>query len=154
MKLAIGSDHGGYELKEILKDYIRKEFQYEIIDFGTHSSDAVDYPDFAFLVAAAVAQGDCPQGIILDGAGLGSSMVANKLPGIRAAVCNDLFAARNSKAHNKANILTLGARIVGDMLAKEIVKVWLTTPFEARHQKRIDKIIRLESQIYFPGQSS
>ncbi|MEZ0370689.1 MAG: RpiB/LacA/LacB family sugar-phosphate isomerase, partial [Candidatus Sericytochromatia bacterium] len=109
---------------------------------------ACDYPDFAFLVAAAVAEGECRYGIMIDGAGLGSSIVCNKLPGVRAAVCNDLFAARNSKAHNQANVLTLGAGIIGKALAEEIVRVWLNTPFEERHQKRIDKILRLEREIY------
>ena len=148
MKLAIGSDHGGYELKEKLKNFIRAEFHYEVVDFGTHSTDAVDYPDFAFLVAAAVAEGNCRLGIIIDGAGLGSSIVANKLPGVRAAVCNDLFAARNSRAHNQANVLTMGSNIIGKGLAEEIVRVWFNTAFEDRHQKRIDKILRLEREIY------
>ncbi|MBF2053904.1 MAG: ribose 5-phosphate isomerase B [Candidatus Sericytochromatia bacterium] len=153
MKIALGSDHGGFALKEHLRDFIRKEFGYDVVDFGTHSTEAVDYPDFAFLVAAAVAEGQCQLGIMIDGAGLGSSMVANKLPGIRAAVCNDLFAARNSRAHNQANVLTLGARIIGDMLAEEIVRVFLSTPFETRHQKRIDKILRLEQEIYGFGRA-
>lgn len=148
MKLAIGSDHGGYELKEKLKDFIRKEFHYEVVDFGTHSTDAVDYPDFAFLVAAAVAEGNCQLGIIVDGAGIGSAIVANKLPGVRAAICNDLFAARNSRAHNQANVLTMGSNIIGKGLAEEIVRVWFNTSFEERHQKRIDKILRLEREIY------
>lgn len=148
MKLAIGSDHGGYELKEKLKDFIRKEFHYEVVDFGTHSTDAVDYPDFAFLVAAAVAEGNCQLGIIVDGAGIGSAIVANKLPGVRAAICNDLFAARNSRAHNQANVLTMGSNIIGKGLAEEIVRVWFNTGFEERHQKRIDKILRLEREIY------
>lgn len=153
MKLAIGSDHGGYALKEQLKEFIRKEFRYEVVDFGTHSTEAVDYPDFAFLVAAAVAEGDCRLGIMVDGAGLGSSIVANKLPGVRAAVCNDLFAARNSRAHNQANVLTLGSNIIGKGLAEEIVRTWFNTPFEDRHQKRIDKILRLEREIYGFGRN-
>ncbi|MGV3526230.1 MAG: ribose 5-phosphate isomerase B [Candidatus Sericytochromatia bacterium] len=148
MKLAIGSDHGGYPLKEELKEFIRSEFRYEVVDFGTHSTEAVDYPDFAFLVAGAVASGDYPLGILIDGAGIGSAMVANKLPGVRAACCNDLFAARNSRAHNQANVLTLGSAIIGKGLAQEILRVWLTTTFEDRHQKRIDKIVRLERELY------
>lgn len=148
MKLAIGSDHGGYALKETLKQYIKETFHYEVVDFGTHSPDPVDYPDFAFLVAAAVAEGQFPLGIIVDGAGIGSAIVANKLPGIRAGVCNDLYMARNSRAHNQCNILTLGAHVVGPGMAQEIVKVWLETPFEQRHQRRIDKILHLEKQIY------
>ena len=148
MNSAMGSDHGGFALKERLKEFIKTTFRYDIVDFGTHNTETVDYPDYAFLVAAAVAEGEFPFGIILDGAGLGSSIVANKLPGVRAAVCNDIFAARNSRAHNKANVLTLGSQIIGNGLAEEIVKVWLTTPFEERHQKRIDKILRLEKEIY------
>lgn len=148
MKLAIGSDHGGFALKEQLKEFIRKEFHYDIVDFGTHSPETVDYPDFAFLVAASVAEGDCQLGIIVDGAGLGSSIVANKLPGIRAAVCNDIFAARNSRAHNKANVLTMGSQIIGKGLAEEIVRVWFSTSFEERHQPRINKILKLEQEIY------
>lgn len=154
MKIAIGSDHGGYELKEVLKTYIKETFRYEVVDFGTHNTEAVDYPDFAFMVSAAVAEGDFPLGIIIDGAGLGSAIVANKLPGIRAAVCNDLYTARNSRAHNKANILTLGSMVVGTGRAKEIVRVWLETTFEERHQKRIDKILRLEKEIYGIGNRS
>lgn len=153
MRIAIGSDHGGYTLKESLKAYLKEQLHCEAVDFGTHSTDAVDYPDFAFLVAAAVAEGQFPYGIIIDGAGIGSAMVANKLPGIRAANCNDLFAARNSRAHNQANILTLGARIIGEGLAQEIVRIWLETTFEERHQKRIDKIIHLEQQIYGYGKN-
>jgi len=147
MKIAIGSDHGGFELKEILKEYI-KELGHDPVDFGTHSVEAVDYPDFAFLVSGAVASGELPFGIIIDGAGIGSSIVANKLPGIRAALCNDLYAARNSREHNNANILTLGSRVIGTGLAKEIVKVWFSTKFDERHQPRINKILRLEKEIY------
>lgn len=153
MRLAIASDHGGYHLKETLKSYLKDDLSIDVVDFGTHSPETVDYPDFAFLVAAAVAEGQFPLGIIVDGAGLGSSIVANKLPGVRAAVCNDIFAARNSRAHNKANVLTMGSNIIGNGLAKEIVKTWLNTTFEERHQKRIDKIIRLEKEIYGFGRS-
>ena len=153
MRLAIASDHGGYHLKETLKSYLKDELNIDVVDFGTHSTESVDYPDFAFLAAAAVAEGQFPLGIIIDGAGLGSSIVANKLPGVRAAVCNDLFAAKNSRAHNKANVLTLGSNIIGPGLAKEIVKVWLNTTFEERHQRRIDKITRLEKEIYGFGKN-
>jgi ribose 5-phosphate isomerase B len=151
MQIAIGSDHGGFELKETLKAYLKETFPFEVVDFGTHSKDAVDYPDFAFLVAAAVAEGTMAVGIIIDGAGIGSAIVANKLPGVRAAVCNDLYTARNSRAHNKANVLTLGSMVAGPGLAKEIVKVWLETTFEERHQKRIDKILHFEKEIYGLG---
>ncbi|MGE5707317.1 MAG: ribose 5-phosphate isomerase B [Bacteroidota bacterium] len=147
MKIVIGSDHGGFGLKAELIKYLA-ELGHEPVDFGTHSPDPVDYPDFAFLVAGAVATGEYPRGIIIDGAGIGSSMVANKLPGVRAALCNDLYAARNSREHNCANVLTLGARVIGSGLAKEIVRVWMTTEFDPRHQARIDKISRFETQLF------
>jgi ribose 5-phosphate isomerase B len=147
MKVALASDHGGYELKEIIRKYLEKELQAEVIDFGTNSTEPVDYPDFAFLVASAVADKKVDRGIMIDGVGVASSMVANKLPGIRSAVCNDLFSASSSRAHNNANVLTMGARIIGCGLAKEIVKVWLNTDFEARHQTRVDKITRIERAV-------
>ena len=147
MRIVIASDHGGYPLKEYLKPVI-VDLGHEVVDVGTHSVAAVDYPDFAFLGAASVAQREADLAIIIDGAGIGSSIVANKLPGVRAAACNDLFTARNSRAHNDANVLTLGARVIGEGLAAEIVKVWLSTSFEPRHQARIEKIVKLEGQLY------
>lgn len=144
MKIAIGSDHGGFELKEIIKEYITKDLNFEIIDFGTYSTIAVDYPDFAFLVADAVSRNEVDRGIMIDGIGVASAMVANKLANVRAAVCNDLFSANSSRNHNDANVLTMGGRVIGSGLAKEIVKVWLTTQFDSRHQNRVDKITRIE----------
>lgn len=146
MKLVIGSDHGGFVLKEQLVAFL-KEQGHAVLDFGTHTEAAVDYPDYAFLVAAAIASGEADRGIIVDGAGIGSSIVANKVPGIRAALANDLFAAKNCLAHNDANVLTLGGRIICIGLAQEIVKIFVTTPFEARHQARIDKISEFERDI-------
>ena len=147
MKIVIGSDHGGYELKTQLAAYLT-ELGHTPVDFGTHSVDPVDYPDFAFLVAAAVAKGEFSVGIIIDGAGIGSAIVANKVPGVRASLCNDLFAARNAREHNHANVLTLGSRIVGSGLAKEIVKTWIGTAPDPRHARRIQKIQDLETQLY------
>ncbi len=147
MRIVIASDHGGFALKEVLKPLL-VELGHEPVDVGTHSSAPVDYPDFAFLAAASVAQKEADLAIVIDGAGIGSSIVANKLPGVRAACCNDLFTARNSRAHNDANVLTLGSRVIGEGLAAEIVKVWLATTFEARHAPRIEKIIKLEGQLY------
>lgn len=147
MRIVIASDHGGFALKEVLKPLLA-ELGHDVQDVGTTSPAPVDYPDFAFLAAAAVAQKDADLGIVIDGAGIGSSIVANKLPGVRAACCNDLFTAKNSRAHNDANVLTLGSRVIGEGLAAEIVKVWLATTFEARHQARIDKIVKLEGQLY------
>lgn len=147
MNIVIGSDHGGFDLKTDLIAFLA-ELGHTPIDFGTHSADPVDYPDYAFLVAAAVAKGECGLGIIVDGAGIGSSIVANKVPGIRASLCNDLFAARNAREHNHANVLTLGSRVIGSGLAKEIVKTWLSTTPDPRHARRIAKIQDLESQLY------
>lgn len=147
MKIAIAADHGGFELKEILKNYLENDLKISVIDFGTNSNAAVDYPDFAFLVADAVSKHKVDRGIMIDGVGVASAIVGNKLPGIRAAVCNDLFSANSSRAHNNANMLTMGARIIGSGLAKEIVKVWIETEFEIRHQSRIDKITKIERAV-------
>lgn len=144
--VAIGADHGGFELKEALKkDLI--ELGYEIIDVGTTSKEAVDYPDFAHEVARLVAAGKAWRGMMIDGAGIGSCMVANKVPGVRAAMAYDYASASNSREHNDANVLTLGAGLIGVNLARQILKVWLSTEFGGgRHQKRIDKIIAVEKQ--------
>ena len=147
LKVAIGTDHGGFTLKEILKPYLI-ELGYEVIDCGTNSKEAVDYPDFALAVASMVSQGKVWRGIMIDGAGIGSCMVANKVPGIRAAACHDYSSALNSREHNDANLLTLGAGLIGENLAKQIVKTWLTTDFlGGRHTKRVDKIIAIEKQF-------
>jgi len=144
--VALGADHGGYELKEMLKTFLT-ELGYEVLDVGTHSKEAVDYPDFAYAVAQHVAGGAAFRGIIIDGAGIGSCMVANKVPGIRAAMCYDQMSAVNSRAHNDANVLTLGAGLLGPNLAKQIVKTWLSTNFEGgRHQPRIDKMMAIEAR--------
>lgn len=147
MRIAVASDHGGFTLKfEIVRWLLA--MGHEPFDMGTHSAEVCDYPDFAILAAAAVAQGQADRAIVLDGAGIGSAMVANKFPGVRAAACNDLYAARNSRAHNDANVLTLGARVIGEGLANEIIRVWLETAFESRHTPRIDKICKLEQQFF------
>lgn len=146
MRIIIGSDHGGFELKEILKPYLA-ELGYEYLDYGTNSPEPVDYPDIALLVAYAVSTQQGTTGIIIDGAGIGSAICANKIPGIRAAVCNDLFTAKNSREHNNANILTLGGRVIGSGLAKEIVKLWFECRFHDRHKNRIDKISRIEQRF-------
>ncbi|MFQ5769224.1 MAG: ribose 5-phosphate isomerase B [bacterium] len=143
-KIIIGSDHGGYELKEVLKKYLM-DADVEVEDVGTHSTESVDYPDFAHSVALKVAESNGVRGVIIDGAGVGSAITANKVPGIRAATCQDVYTTRNSRAHNNANILTLGSRVLGVDVAKEILKVWLETNFEGgRHQRRVDKIIEID----------
>ncbi|RJQ30909.1 MAG: ribose 5-phosphate isomerase B [Actinobacteria bacterium] len=138
MKLAIGCDHAGYELKEHLKSYL---CDYEIIDVGTNSADSVDYPDFAHKAAKLVSEGQADRAILVCGSGVGMSMAANKVPGIRAAKCDDVTCARLSREHNDANVLCLGARYISPETAEEMVEVWLKTLFEGgRHQRRVDKI--------------
>lgn len=142
--IAIGADHGGYPLKERL-GFRLKEAGFEVIDCGTDSSSPVDYPDFAHEVARAVAGGTATYGIIVDGAGIGSAMTANKVPGVRAALCYDLSTARNSREHNHANVLTLGAGLIGDGLAWQITQEWLATPWgPGRHAARIEKMMEYE----------
>ncbi|MGH9683581.1 MAG: ribose 5-phosphate isomerase B [Candidatus Acidiferrales bacterium] len=144
--VAIGADHGGFDLKEQLKEYLR-DWRYVVLDLGTSSSDPVDYPDFAEAVANAVARGEAWRGVVIDSAGIGSSIAANKVPGARAALCYDRPTARNSREHNDANILSLGARLIPAEAAREILAVWLETPFAGgRHEKRIDKIRAIETR--------
>jgi len=149
--VAIGADHGGYELKEQLKGYLR-DWKYIVLDLGTDSTAAVDYPDFAEAVANAVARGEAWRGVVVDSAGIGSSIAANKVPGIRAALCYDRATARNSREHNDANVLSLGARLVSAEVAREILAVWLETPFAGgRHQRRVEKIRAIEQRASRPG---
>ena len=144
--IAIGADHGGYPLKERIGFRLR-EMGHEVIDCGTDSADSVDYPDFAHSVAHKVASGAARYGVIVDGAGIGSAMVANKVPGVRAALAYDISSARNSREHNHANVLTLGAGLIGTNLALQIVEAWLATPWaEGRHAKRVEKITAVERQ--------
>ncbi|MBT8212902.1 MAG: ribose 5-phosphate isomerase B [Acidimicrobiia bacterium] len=143
--IAIGADHGGFPLKEKLAFRLR-EAGHEVVDCGTDSTEAVDYPDFAEAVARLVGSGECTAGIVVDGAGIGSAMAANKVPGVRAALCYDLSTARNSREHNHANVLTLGAGLIGDGLAWQIVNEWLATPWgEGRHARRAAKIDAIEA---------
>ena len=144
--VAIGADHGGFELKEQLKIHLR-DWGYQVLDLGTNSAEAVDYPDFAEAVGLAVARGDAWLGIALDSAGIGSSIAANKVPGVRAALCYDRATARNSREHNDANVLTLGAKLLSPEAAREIVALWLATPFAGgRHQRRVEKIRSIEER--------
>jgi len=143
--VAIGSDHGGYELKEVLRRAIADELGWEVLDCGTHSTAAVDYPDYAAAVAREVASGRCTRGIVVDAAGIGSTMAANKIAGVRCALCHDDATARNAREHNDANVLALGARVVNRGLAIRLVRLFLTTPFGGgRHERRVQKIMALE----------
>ena len=144
-RVAIGSDHGGYELKEVLKRFVADELGFSVQDCGTHSGAAVDYPDFAAAVARAVADGRCARGIVVDAAGIGSTMAANKIPGVRCALCHNDLTATNAREHNDANVLALGARVVHRGLAARLVRIFLTTPFAGeRHERRVQKIMALE----------
>lgn len=146
MKIAVGSDHGGVELKEEIKKFLKEE-GYEFKDFGTNSTESCDYPDYALPVAESVAAKEYDLGILVCGTGIGIGIAANKVPGIRAALCSDTFSAHATREHNNANILTLGQRVVGPGLAIDIVKTFLNTEFEGeRHQKRIDKISEIEKK--------
>jgi len=144
--VAIGADHGGFELKEALKADLNT-LGFEVNDVGTNSKEAVDYPDFAHAVAQSVGTGKAWRGIMIDGAGIGSCIVANKVPGVRAGMAYDYSSAVNSREHNDTNVLTLGAGLIGVNLAKQIVKTWLTTEFAGgRHTPRVDKIKSVEKQ--------
>jgi ribose 5-phosphate isomerase B len=144
--VAIGADHGGYDMKEALKPEL-DSLGFEIQDLGTNNREAVDYPDFAHAVAQAVSRGKAWRGIMIDGAGIGSCIVANKVPGVRAGMAYDYSSAVNSREHNDTNVLTLGAGLIGTNLAKQIVKTWLTTEFAGgRHTPRLDKIKSVEKK--------
>lgn len=146
MHIAVGSDHAGFTLKlEVLR--LLKELGHPYYDFGTYSTDPVDYPDYAKAVAEAVASGQYDCGIILCGSGIGASITANKVKGIRAALCHDTFSARSSREHNDANVLCFGERVIGPGLARDIVTTWLSSEFnrEERHMRRVEKIKMMES---------
>ena len=140
MHIAIGSDHAGYALKESVKGFLA-EMGHTCEDFGCRDTDSVDYPDFAFAVADAVVQGRSERGILICGSGVGMSMTANKVPGIRAALCHDVFSAKGARQHNDANILCMGERVIGLGLAREIVIAYMTSEFEGgRHAGRLEKM--------------
>lgn len=147
MKIALGSDHGGYELKESIKDYLLGK-GYDVEDFGTYDKKSVDYPTYGLKAAIAVSRGLCERGIVICSTGIGISIAANKVRGIRAALCGDLLSAKLTREHNDTNVLALGAYIVGKELAFAIVDTWLDTPFsnEERHQRRIDAIMAIEKE--------
>jgi len=146
MRLAIGSDHAGYSMKEELKDLL-KGLGHEVEDLGTHSEEPTDYPPICAAVGRAVRDGKAERGIVLGGSGQGEQISANKVRGVRAALCNDLYTARMSRQHNDSNVLAMGARIVDGGLAREIVELWLSTEFEGgRHERRVSQIQEIERE--------
>ncbi|MEQ3281493.1 ribose 5-phosphate isomerase B [Finegoldia magna] len=146
MKIAIAADHGGFELKDSMVEYI-KSLGNEVMDLGTNSADSVDYPDYAKKVCEEIQQGNSDLGILICGTGIGMSLAANKFDGIRAACVSDVYSAKMSRNHNNANVLCIGARVIGDEVAKLIIKTFLENEFEAgRHQRRVDKIMAFEKE--------
>ena len=144
MKIVLASDHRGYKLKDVLKQFLNQR-QIETIDVGAFSADSVDYPDFGRLAAEKVSQGECDRAIVMCGSGIGMSIVANKVPKVRAALCHDVQAAQMSRRHNDSNVLSLAADKIDETLAQDIVKTWIETEFEGgRHQRRIEKIHSIE----------
>ena len=151
MRIALASDHAGFRLKEEIKILLH-DLGHEVRDFGTSSEDPVDYPDFIVLAAEAVSRGECERGIVLGGSGNGEAMVANKVPGVRCALCHDVITARLARAHNDANVLALGQRITTSEAAKDSVRAWLVTPFEGgRHKRRVEKIAEIENRFRTPA---
>lgn len=147
MKIGIGNDHSGVEYKNIISDYIKEKYGYEVVNFGTDSTESCNYPEIGERVATAVAKGEVDQGIVICGTGVGISIAANKVKGIRCGVCSDPLTARLVKQHNNANMISFGARIIGIELAKEIVDSWLQAEFQGgRHQTRIDMLSDIENR--------
>lgn len=146
MKIAVGSDHGGFLLKDVIMKYL-KEKDIDFTDFGCFTTESVDYPDIGQAVGEAVAAGEYDKGIICCGTGIGISISANKVPGVRAALCGDCFSAKASREHNDANVLALGERVIGAELAKMIVDTWLNSEFQGgRHSRRVEKIAKIEEK--------
>jgi len=142
--IIMGSDHAAFQMKETIKSYLESE-GFTVEDAGALGTDSVDYPDYGIKVSSSISSGKQKRGILMCGTGLGMSMVANRFPGVRAALCGDIFSAVMSRQHNDANILVLGGRVIGDVLAKEIVKTWLKTEFDGgRHKNRLDKFDRID----------
>ena len=146
MKIAVACDHGGLALKQVLLDYLQKN-GYEVCDFGTNTADSCDYPDHALPAAESVARGECERGILICSTGIGISIAANKVRGIRCAHCHDTYSAKYTRLHNDANMIAFGQKIIGDGLMLEIVDTFLHTEFEGgRHQRRVDKISAIEEK--------
>ncbi len=146
MKIALGADHGGFTLKESIKNFLDGKAEYQVVDFGTYSTESCDYPDYARLVAEGVAGGSFDRAIMVDTTGIASAIVGNKVAGVRATSPTDEFTTRSSREHNNSNMMVIGAQLTGAGRAQQLVELWLKTPFAGgRHQKRLDKITQLEN---------
>lgn len=147
MKIAMGADHAGYRLKDVLKPFI-ESLGHEVQDYGANGADSVDYPDYASIVCEKVTSGEADKGILICGTGIGMTIAANKVPGIRCALVHDLFSAKATREHNDSNVLSLGERVIGPGVAEEIVKIWLETDFSngERHKNRVGKVKALEDK--------
>ncbi len=146
MKIAVACDHGGFHLKNVLMNEMKK-LGYEVIDYGTYSEESCDYPDYASKAAKAVAKGECEKGVVVCGTGIGVSITANKVHGVRCALVHDVFSAKATRAHNDTNMLAMGQRVIGEGLAVEILHAWLDTEYEGgRHDQRIAKMMALENE--------
>src|SRR5579884_2871130 len=152
MRIAIGSDHAGFQLKETMSAYLR-ESKHQVVDVGTHSTEPVDYPDFAEAIGKALVEGLADRGILICGSGVGASVVANKVPGIRAGLCHDTYSAHQGVEHDDMNVLCLGARVIGPSLAREIVAAWLRARFSGveRHVRRLSKVREVERRFLAGG---
>lgn len=149
MRIIIGCDHGGFELKESIKQFLSADMKIDLYDAGIYSCESVDYPDYGSVVAEKVQRGEFERGILFCGTGIGMSIVANKYPKIRAALCHDIFTARMSREHNDSNILVIGGRVTGKDLAEEVVRTWVTSKFQGgRHRRRLEKIRDIEMTIH------
>lgn len=148
MRIALAADHGGYELKDVVRDYLEQE-RFEVIDLGTYSAESVDYPDYAVKVGKAILDGKAERGILLCGSGVGASVAVNKIPGIRAGLCHDTFSAHQGVEDDNANVLCMGARVIGHQLALEIVKTFLHAKFSGaeRHVRRLNKVHQIEEEF-------
>ena len=155
MKIAVGADHAGFELKERVKEQLLEQ-KYEVLDLGTHSTAAVDYPDFAEAVGLSVRDAKAERGILVCGSGVGASVAANKVPGVRAGLCHDHYSAHQGVEHDDMNVLVLGGRVIGESVAMELVSAFLNAKFSAeeRHQRRLDKVKAIESRFTTKGKKS
>jgi ribose 5-phosphate isomerase B len=150
-RIAVAADHAGFPLKKLVVEYLKQE-GFDVRDLGTHNTDPVDYPDFARAIAEAIRSGDCTEGVLLCGSGVGASVAANKFPGIRAGLCHDTYSGHQSREHDDCNVLCMGPRVIGEKVAMEILAAWAHAKFtdEDRHKRRLEKVAAIEKQFLKP----